>query len=102
MNEEQVRSLVLEQIGAQWGRTNLHGVNLRECLVPPKRISVVDVTNEMDVEVWVVLQEAPGGDGYGVVYDEESGKFGLIQVATGYEPSLFGIYGDFFDAFDAM
>jgi hypothetical protein len=31
-----------------------------------------------------------------------AGQFGLVQFAEGYEPFFIGLYGDFFDAFDAM
>jgi len=59
--------------------------------------------DEKSVEGWIVLLEHPGEfNGYAVVYDEAAGKFGLAQIAEGYDRCLFGLYGDFFSALDAM
>ena len=104
MSPEEVRALVRSQIGDPWDRRNLHGCDLRECLVdPPEKLSLVKATDETDTEGWLVLREDPGGGpGYAVVYHEESGEFGLTQFAEGWAPCLLGLYGHFFDAFDAM
>jgi hypothetical protein len=104
MTAAEVRDLVHAQVAGQWNRTNHHKVSLRECLLePPRLVSMVEVTTESDVEVWLVLLENPKASlGYAVVYDERSGQFGLAQFTAGYEPCLIGIYGDFFDALEAM
>jgi len=63
----------------------------------------VTAKDEREVEAWLVLLEDPKGTlGYGIAYDEETERFGLIQLAKGYEPCLLGLYGGFFDALDAM
>jgi hypothetical protein len=103
MNQLEVRSLVLAEIGDQWNRTNLHGVNLRKCLVDPMLMKFTDPRGESSLDGWLVLREHPEkNSGYAVVYDEAAGKFGLAQFAEGYEPCLFGLYGDFFTTLDAM
>jgi len=104
LTAEEVRELVGRQIGEQWARQNLHGCDLRRCLVePPERVALVRATDDSDTEGWLVLREHPdGGAGYGVVYHDGAGQFGLAQFAEGYPPCLLGLYGQFFDAFDAM
>ena len=104
MTPEDVRAIVLDQIGEQWSRSNLHGCDLRECLVdPPQKLTLINATDEAETNGWLVLREDPaGGAGYGVVFHEASGQFGLTQFADSYRPCLIGIYGQFFDAFDAM
>jgi hypothetical protein len=104
MTPEEVRALVFRQIGGQWARRNAHGCDLRECLVdPPERLALVKAIDETNTEGWLVLRKnAAGGPGYAVVYHEEPGEFGLTQFAEGWAPCLLGLYGEFFDAFDAM
>ena len=103
MTPEEVSSQVQTQIGADWDRTNAHGVDLRRCLVKPQKLTLISAIDDKPAEAWVVLRENPhGGDGYAVVFDEISGEFGLAQFAEGYEPCLLGWYGNFFEALDAM
>jgi hypothetical protein len=103
MTSDDVHNLLLTEIGDQWDRSNLHGVDLRRCLMRPEVIVAVDAVDESDVEVWLVLLNHPDTRlGYGVAYDEKSGKFGLLQFVEGYAPCLLGLYGGFLDALDAM
>lgn len=103
MTSDEVRNLVLAEIGNCWDRSNLHGVDLRRSLVAPESLVAVEVVNERDVEVWLVLlEDREKRLGYGIAYDEKSGKFGLLQFAEGYAPCLLGLYGGFFDTLDAM
>lgn len=103
MTSDQVHNIVLTEIGDRWAGTNLHGVDLRRCLIQPEQILAVDVVDEKDISVWLVLLENPEARlGYGIAYDEKSGKFGLVQFAKGYAPCLLGLYGGFWDALKAM
>jgi len=103
MTSDQVRQLVEAAIGDQWQRSNLHRVDLRTCLIAPRKLTFVTAKDEREVEAWLVLLENPKGTlGFGVAYDEQTRRFGLIQLAKGYEPCLLGLYGGFFDALDAM
>jgi len=101
MTGEQIRARVERAINGQWDRTNLHHVDLKRALVPPERLNFVWADGSDAPGLWLVLREGPG-PGYAVVYDEESDQFGLAQLADGYAPCCFGLYGDFFAAFDAM
>ena len=104
MTPLEVHELVHAQIADQWHRSNLHHVDLRRCLVePPRLMTFIDPSSETPCAAWLVFHEDPESErGYGVVFDESSGECGLAQFAEGYEPCLFGIYGDFFAAFEAM
>jgi hypothetical protein len=111
MNAERIKELVNSQIGDRWDTKNDHGVVLRETLVPPEQITVIErlVRNSKPhdrlVDVWVVLIEEPkSGSGYRIVAALDGGKFGL---ASGGFPSdghlvLCGWYGDFLTTFRAM
>ena len=105
MTATEVRALVEEQIGGDWAHTNLHGVELRRCLLAePRRIAVqLPVREPLTQDVWLVLEEEPGADGgYLVTYSERSGSFGMAHFAPNAAPYLIGEYGGFFDALDAM
>lgn len=102
MTAAEIKAVVLSEIGDQWQRTNLHHVNLRECLVDPEPLSLIDMRTEQPLQAWLVLRECPAGNGYGIVYDEASGTFGLAQFAEGYDPCLLGFYGGFFTTLEAM
>ena len=103
MTSDQVRHLVEAEIGDQWNRSNLHHVNLRTCLIEPRKLTFVTAKDEREVEAWLVLLENPKGFlGLGVAYQEQTGRFCLVQLVNGYEPCLLGLYAGFFEALDAM
>jgi len=58
MMPKEVENLVLDAIADRWSRTNLHGVDLRKCLVRPERIVALD-TGEDEMIIWLVLLEKP-------------------------------------------
>ena len=103
MTSKQVHALVVAQIGDQWDHTNLHGVDLRRCILWPESITAMDVRGASECEVWLVLLEIPQTRlGYGIVYDEKTRQFGLVQFTENYVPFMIGLYGGFLDAFEAM
>lgn len=103
MTAERVRDLVHRQIGSGPTASNLHGVDLRTCLIdPPRPITLLDAEEE-PLAAWLVLHEDPEHErGYGVVFEEPSGAFGLAHFAPEREPRLVGMYGEFLDALRAM
>lgn len=104
MTAEAVAALVDDSIGGRWSETNLHGVSLRERLLRrPERIEAVTVDGEENASLWLVLTECGiGENGYGIAFSEADGAFGLVQFTADYEPCLIGIYGTFWEAFQAM
>ena len=105
MTAEEVRQQVVTAIGDDWAVTNWHGVDLRRCLLDvPRTIQMTDVSGTTDqLHGWLVLEEHPDTHlGYGVVYVESEGQYGLVQFVQTYDPCLMGIYGDFHEALAAM
>jgi hypothetical protein len=107
----EVTALVSDQIGDRWSETNLHGVNLRDSLVPPKRMRFIHrqvqsgKVVDSALDAWLVLEERPTTrDGYKIIYDEQQKMFGLASPGwdTDPHPSVDGFYGDFWSAFKGM
>jgi hypothetical protein len=103
MTSEEITHLVEAQINGHWSCSNAHGVDLRKCLVTPRKM-LFDGSNPDDkFELWLVLEECPEDcSGYKIVFDEETGEFGLATPGWHNNPCFLGAYGSFFDAFDAM
>ena len=92
-----------KEIGGQWERSNLHGVDLRKCLLEPELAECLDPAAGKRIRLWLVLSERPGRDNcYGVAYDEQSREFGLVAFNPGSPPTLVGMHGGFLNAMEAM
>ncbi len=104
MNSEEVAQLVQKDIGGDYDRSNPHGVDLRKCLVTPQKMRFfIDMDSEQQEEHWLVLEEIPGGGGYQIVYDEDSGLFGLATFDINTRRSYFlGLHGTFLETLAAM
>ena len=111
MTPQQVREFVEREIHGRWHESNLHGVNLRTCLVTPRRVKMInrrvvdgDIVDST-VEVWVVLEETPGETGgYTIFFDEEDRCFGLASPGFKEDshPVICGYYGDFWTTLKGM
>ena len=103
MDPAAIRKIVEDEISGNWVRSNLHGVDLRACMVQPSLQTFRGhPPNTPAWELWVVLEEDPVElSGYKVAYDVESGEFCL---AYGKQPnaSYVGHYGSFLETLDAM
>ena len=110
MTSDEVSNLVREQIGNRWDTTNLHGVDLRRCLVRPQRVSMMTycpspngIATYEKIEVWIVLEEGPDTkNGYKIVLEEVTGKFGLAMRCDDDQLLYLGSYGDFMATLEAM
>jgi hypothetical protein len=103
MTSREVRDLVEREIGDSWDRSNLHGIDLRTCLLEPRLTECLDPATGSRVALWIVLSEVPGSDScYGVAFDEQSSEFGLVVFDPGAPPVLVGIHGGFLQAMEAM
>ncbi len=110
MTSDEVANLVRQQIGKRWDQSNAHGVDLRKCLVEPKRVEMgASIPNhggdavDTTVWVWVVLEEDPEEEkGYKIVMEEETCEFGLAVSDTRGQPFYLGRYGDFMTTLAAM
>ena len=104
MTADDVKKRVLDEVGGQRGRTNLHGVDLLKCLVdPPRRRTYLDSFDaNAPLELWLVLEEDPEGhNGYEIVFDEKEG-FGLATARAQDVPVFIGWYGTFVETLEGM
>lgn len=99
MTSAEVRAVVEAEIGGDWSQSNAHGVDLRACLVKPRRVSCRNTFAKLDggrpLDLWIVLEETPGSkDGYLIVYDDRKCTFGLADW-DGEIPVFLGYHGTF-------
>lgn len=99
MTSSEVSRIIEEEIGGDWSRSNLHGVDLKRCLVLPiKQIYEDSFVKGESLSLWLVLEENPDTkDGYKIIFGEESAQFGLaIQTI------FIGYYGTFLETLAGM
>ena len=106
MTSEAVTRLVEAEIAGNWGRSNLHGVNLKDFLVPPKLRQYTDgFQPENQMSLWLVLEEDPvNKSGYKIIFDEQSGLFGLAVCGIEWDVRdvFIGYHGRFLDTLKGM
>ena len=106
MTADQVRAMVLEEIGDDWSRTNAHGVDIKRCLVTPRKTRCRNTFPKLNkgkpLDLWIVLEETPKQkSGYLIVFDEQKQVFGLADWGED-TPVFLGFHGSFFDALEGM
>lgn len=105
----EIRKRVEDEIGDDWARSNLHGIDLQRCLLrePVLRTYVnswydstkpKDKDNEPNELLWLVLKEdAVAREGHQIVFGERTGLFGLAIGGT-----FLGYYGNFVETLMGM
>ncbi len=106
MNAAEVRKIVEAEIGGDRSMSNAHGVDLRRCLVQPRKVACRNTFPRLEggrpIELWIVLEETPGRrDGYLIVFDERKRVFGLADW-DGDTPVFIGFYGSFINTLQGM
>jgi hypothetical protein len=111
MNGAEIEKVVRGAIGDSWNTTNEHGADLREALVRPRLIKVIQRMSHGDkfhddvFDAWLVLLEKPDScGGYRIIADINGRTFGLASEGRASDDHLVlcGWYGDFWAAFEAM
>lgn len=109
MTADDVRTLILEQIGGDWAKTNLHGIRVGESLMPPTMVEMVypSFRDGKRIEhlqpVWLVLEECEDGSGYKIIYNEEDETYGLATPGKVGQPAVIvSNYSRFLVAFNGM
>ena len=99
-----VRNRVEQEIAGDWGRSNAHGVDLKTCLVDPRRQQYRDSFNESrTLDLWLVLEEdVQTHGGYEIIFDENNCQYGLAITDRNGCRIVLGYYGTFLETFDAM
>ncbi|HVC97190.1 MAG TPA: hypothetical protein VND64_26155 [Pirellulales bacterium] len=109
MTPAAVRELIEREIAGNWSISNMHGCDLRRCLVEPElqeyeiRASGTPIGDRSSVtRLWLVLEEFPDDRrGYKIVYGEDARMFGLAVTGTPRD-AFVGYYGTFLETFLAM
>ncbi len=104
-----VSKLIADEIaavGAGWfaqPQNNPHGLDLRRCLVQPTRVRCTDAFERgKQFDAWLVLEERPDSeDGYRIIFDEASGRFGLA-CGTRSDLVFIGFSGSFLNTVQGM
>jgi len=95
MTPSEIQEIVANAVGEL--NANQFGWDFRSKLVsPPVQIRVSTPDNNQE-DVWLVLDESPGGGGYRIVFSIEDQEFGLVSSGV-----LIGLYGDFKETLNAM
>ena len=104
MSPSDISKIIADEIGDDWKHTNLHGCDLRACLVTPVRRLFSDFRDEARTcEMWLVLEECPQThSGYRIVFDEATRQFGLAIEGKDERDVWIGHYGTFIQTFDGM
>jgi hypothetical protein len=109
MSAEAIRKKIEGEVGGHWSRSNLHGVDLKRCLLREPVLAAYKNSfhdpgkpegdrNKPVIQLWLVLEEDPvAKEGYAIVYDEAADRFGLATGGT-----FIGFYGNFIDTFEGM
>jgi hypothetical protein len=101
MTPKEISRIIEREIGGDWSATNLHGCDLKKCLIRPKKRKIYFAGGKLK-EVWIVLEELPEtGDGFKVFFDDESRKFGLAQHSTPFGYACHS-HDTFMAAFESM
>jgi len=111
MTPSEVSALIENQIGERWDEINPHDISLRQSLVSPERMKFThwfvgdSGVTYANIDAWLVLEERPKtSNGCKIIYDEQTGKFGLALPGWHNDPyfSVDTFYCDFWSAFNAM
>lgn len=106
MMPAEVRAIVESEIDGDWSRSNSHRVDLRKCVVRPRKVACRNTFPKLNggkpLDLWIVLEERPGTkDGYLIVFDEQRKVFGLADWG-GETPAFIGYYGSFLNTLQGM
>jgi hypothetical protein len=101
MGPKEIVRMIEKEIDGNWAISNLHGCDLKECLVRPKRRKL-NLFDGSARDGYIVLEEYPEThEGYTIFFDEVSGCFGLAQ-SMGSRNYVLGFHDSFLAAFKAM
>lgn len=103
LTSEEVIHIINNEIKGIFDISNLHGVDLKKCMIKPVRqryISSLD--NNITFELWTVLEETEDGKSYKIYYDEDESSFGLGMKGFDDDLIYLGNYGTFLETLKGM
>lgn len=103
MTSNELSTLIAGDLAANRSELIWHGRAIDQCLLEPAKVTCLNShADNQPEQYWLVFEEGPNaGAGYKVVYEEESGEFGLA-VTGETEPVVVGIYGGFVETLNSM
>ncbi len=103
MTPKEIMQIIEREINGDWSISNLHGCDLKKCLVrPQKKLYVECFSKAENYELWLVLEECTETfDGYKIVFDEKRKEFGLA-MSTVERDCFLGFYGTFLETYESM
>ena len=103
MTSKEVIHIINEEIEGNFDISNLHGVDLKKCLIKPIRQKYVSSLNDnLTFDFWTVLEETEDKNGYKIFYDEDENSFGLGMKGFKNELIYLGNYGTFLETLYGM
>src|SRR5690554_1560938 len=103
MTREQIKSIIDKELSEVKDLTNVHGLDLTDCLIEPLKEKYKSSTDEtITLELWTVLEESKDRTGYKITFDDSDNTFGLGIMTDKDELMEIGIYGTFLDTLKGM
>ena len=109
MNANEVKEIIEKEIAGRRVASNWHDVDVRACLVEPRKISAQNTfphpgrPEPKTLDLWLVLEELPGeNDGYLILFDQDLHEFGLGIWGKGGGIVFIGYYGSFLSTLQGM
>lgn len=103
LTSDEVIHIIYEEIQNIFDISNLHGVDLKKCLIKPVRQRYISSRDDnIGFEFWTVLEESEDGKGYKIFYDEDENSFGLGIKGFKDELVYLGYYGTFLETLKGM
>ena len=103
MTSEEVQQIIRKELESHSDQTNLHGVNLNDCLIKPiKETYISSVDESIKFDLWTVFEETKDRSGYKITFDETDGTFGLGIMMNNYQLMDIGTYGTFLETLKGM
>ncbi|MBM2813888.1 MAG: hypothetical protein HW421_650 [Ignavibacteria bacterium] len=109
MTQIEIQNKIYDEINGNWNITNLHGVNLKNCLITPIKQKYYSIDKEQEVELWTVLEESQDHNGYKIFYDEVEDCYGLGNLynldknqSNNFVLTSLGLYGTFLETLEMM
>src|SRR5690554_2659638 len=103
MTREQIKSIIDKELSEVKDLTNVHGLDLTECLIEPLKEKYKSSTDEtITLELWTDLEESKDRIGYKITFDDSDNKIGLGILTDKDELMDMGTNGTFLDTLKGM
>lgn len=101
MTRKEITQIIEKEISGDWSITNWHNVDLKRCLVRPRK-KLFNNYKDKPEKFWLVLEECPETlECFKIVFNDETKQFGLAQFSEPYD-FILGWHDSFLAAFKAM